>query len=350
MAAERGLTRFSYFVYPPWVAIFAVPLTLFTPYQGLVLLYVLNWILVVAGLILLARSLPAFGAAAVAVVFLFLCPSYMFIQGLEAGQTSIAIFFLLVLFASAFSRHRAAEAGLWWALIAGIKVFPVLFALPLLALRRWRLLVAGAIAGAGLLAVSVLVLGPAVHVRYFHLMLQYGPYTTERLTNQSLAAVLLRWIEPLNPGDLTLVVIPPLVAWISRIFTLGLLAVTVLLLHRGRRGSSPWLPPLAFSLMVPWVFTVSPFTWTHHLVVLAVPFTVAAAYLLAQTSNRAGRLVWPWLVAWGGLLSLYLYNRMPTGFWHNPLAPILAALPLAGTWVLYALVATLHVRERAATT
>ncbi len=52
----------------------------------------------------------------------------------------------------------------------------------------------------------------------------------------------------------------------------------------------------------------------------------------------------------GGLLSLYLYNRMPTGFWHNPLAPILAALPLAGTWVLYALVATLHVRERAATT
>ena len=55
-------------------------------------------------------------------------------------DSGIPVLLMVVLFGRALWRRREVEAGIWLALVTGIKLFPILFVPYLVITRRWRAL------------------------------------------------------------------------------------------------------------------------------------------------------------------------------------------------------------------
>ncbi len=344
IAAASGIQESSYFIYPPWVGALYAPVTVLSPYRALVAVYLASWILTVLALALLARELPRCGWAASAAVFALLIQTESYLQAIRAGQASIPVLLLLVLFARALWRHRDTEAGIWLALLIGIKLFPVLY-LPYLAVaRRGKALIATAASGAVLLAFSVAVAGVPAHLRFLGLMLQYIRYSTTLASNQSVTGFFFRLLAPADARHWTVLRIPPEVAWPSRITVLAWMGATLWLVDRLRRRGGAWWEPLAFSLATVWVFSSAANVWVHHLVGLALPFAVGGAALLDR-AGRSRRRDWAlWGAGWAGLLLFPAFSRLGAAGNRYPFL-LLASLPLAGAVALYLLLFRLSLAE-----
>ena len=188
---------------------------------------------------------------------------------------------LVVLFGRALWRRREVEAGIWLALVTGIKLFPILFVPYLVIMRRWRALAAFAAAGAAIFAFSIAVAGVDAHVRFYHLMREYMGYSTTLVSNQSITGFLFRLADATSPRVWSVLPIPPAVAWTARVLNLLWFGVATALVLRVRRVPGRWGEILGFSLFSIWVFNSASNVWLHHAVALAIPFAAAAAYDLA---------------------------------------------------------------------
>lgn len=338
IAEEAGLDETSYFIYPPWVGALFAPLTLTTPYRAYLAMYVLNWILAAAAVWVLARALPGGGGLAGWANFLLLIQSFLFVHALAAGQASVLVLFLMVLMARALWRGQDGRAGLWWALLTGLKLFPILYLPYAVALRKWRLLGAFAVWGLLLLAASVLVSDVAAHVRFLDVVRDYGGYTTARATNFSLTALLVRITEGGSLDAWGLTPIPAAVAWVSRVVFALVLAVALRASWIAERRADRWGRILSFGLMTTWVLCAGANVWSHQLVALALPLQAAAACLLV--ARAPGRLLPAlWALAWGGLLSFQIYVRAGGAGEGSPFWTGVTALPLLGTLLLMLLLA-----------
>ncbi len=347
LAAKKGILDTSYYIYPPWVGLLYAPFTLLSPYQALVTVYALSWLMTLATMALLARSLPAGGWIASAAVFLLLIHTPPFLAGVDAGQASIPVLLLAALFAHAMWRRKDIQAGTWLALMTGIKLFPVLFVPYLLVTRRWRVLLAFAGAGAVILGLSVAVAGVDAHLRFLRLMLAYMRTSTPLAANQSVTGFLFRLTGAASPREWSILPIPPAVAWGARLVLLSWLGLTLWLVDRLRRRGGPWAEPVAFSLALIWVFSAASNVWLHHLVALAVPFTVGGAWLISRLRGPWWGGIFLWTTAWAGLFLFASYYRI-AGLERGPAFDLLVSFPLYGTVLLYALLARIARRETSA--
>ncbi len=343
IGAGAGIEDTSYYIYPPWVGLLYVPVAGLSPYRALVVVYLVNWILALAALFLLARSLPGWGWPAAAGSFALLIHTTPFLQAIRAGQASVPVLLLIVLFAHALWRRRDIQAGLWLAFVTGMKLFPILFVPYLLVMRRWRALAAFALGGALLLGVSLAAAGWEAHLRYLHLMLDYVKLSTTLSSNQSVTGLILRWMDATSPRHWSVLPIPTATAWAARAVLLAWMAVTLVLADRLRRRGGEWGEPLALALATVWVFSGASNVWLHHLVGLALPFAVAAAWLGARSGAPVGGFL-VWTASWGGLFLFDAYYRVGGGG-HGRVFNLLVSLPLFGAVLLYLLLARLAVTE-----
>jgi hypothetical protein len=295
-------------------------------------------------LALLAREIPQRGWGAAAAAAALLIVSTPFGQAIRAGQASIPVLFLVVLFGRALWRRREVEAGIWLALVTGIKLFPILFVPYLVILRRWRALAAFAAAGFALLAFSVTVAGIDAHVRFYHLMRDYMGYSTTLISNQSITGFLFRLADATSPREWSVLPIPPAVAWTARALNLVWFGATAALVLRVQRAPGRWGEILGFSLFSIWVFTCASNVWLHHAVALAIPFAAGAAYYLAGRGGAHRGDVLLWGLAWGGILFIDAVYRLGPLVDRPPFV-LLASLPLYGTLILFVLLARMALRE-----
>ena len=344
IAAEAGILDSSYYIYPPWVGVLYAPLTFLSPYRALLVTYVLGWLMTGLALALLAKEIPQKGWAAAAAAGALLIVSTPFGQAIRAGQASIPVLLLVVLFGRGLWRRREVEAGIWLALATGIKLFPVLFVPYLVITRRWRALASFAAAGAALLAFSVAVAGVDAHVRFYHLMQVYMGYSTTLVSNQSITGFLFRLADATSPRVWSVLAIPPGVAWTARVLNLLWFGVVVALVLRARRVPGRWGEILGFSLFSIWAFNSASNVWIHHAVALAIPFTAVAAYYLAGRGDARRSDVLLWGLGWGGIFFLDVINRLGALI-DRPSFVLLVSLPLYGTLILFGLIARLVLRE-----
>lgn len=340
---EFGIAETSYFLYPPWVAWLYAPLAVLPPWPAFVAARLLAWLALVGGFFLLARAVPACGTEAAVATFALFAFSPPVRAALSTAQASVPLFLLLALFATALARGRERGAGAWWGAMAALKLFPLGFALWLVAVRRWRALVTGVACGLALLLLGIATGGWATTVRFLDLLREHLPYSTPYAPNQSLTGLALRWSSGANPFDWAIVAVPPAIAWGVRVVQLAMLAVTLALVVRTRSRDGAWSEPLGLSLMTVWVLLVAPDAWLHHFVALALPAAVAAARLLDTERGRARSLaLW---IGFGALLFGYdAYERVAGPEAGSPLRTALASTPLVGALVLWALLA-LQMRE-----
>jgi hypothetical protein len=340
---EFGIAETSYFLYPPWVAWLYAPLAALPPWPAFVAARLLAWLALVGGFLLLARAVPAWGPEAAVATFALFAFSPPVRAALSTAQASVPLFFLLALFAAALARGREHAAGAWWGAMAALKLFPLVFALWLVAARRRRSLATGAACGLALLLLGVFTGGWATTARFLDLLREHLPYSTPYAPNQSLTGFALRWSSGANPFDWTIVAVPPAIAWGVRLFQLAMLAVTLALVVRTRSRDGAWSEPLGLSLFTVWALLVAPDAWLHHFVALALPAAVAAARLLDTARGRARSLaLW---IGFAALLFGYdAYERVAGPGAGSPLRTALASTPLLGALVLWALLA-LQARE-----
>ncbi len=336
-ATEMGLASTSYFVYPPWVGALYLPLTFVSPYQALVLAYMGGWLACLAAVVLVARSLPRWGWVAAGATFLLLIHTFSFHHGVVSGQASLPLLLLVALMGHAHWRGRDAEAGIWWALAAGLKLFPLLFIFYFALLRRWRTLIAFFGAGALLVLFSVLVTDVDTHLRFWNTVRDYLGYTTARSTNFSLVGFLLRLRGDSGPDTWNVITIPAAIAWSQRVVFLGLLVAVLALVRRAAAADRRWGLPLAFGMMTTWVFLASANVWSHQLVALAVPFVVVTAYILEEGGGRGWYRYLLWAGSWGGLFAYDAYERLGTVHWPAGIGALAASTSFLGLVLFIAL-------------
>jgi alpha-1,2-mannosyltransferase len=335
---EFGIAETSYFLYPPWVAWLYAPLALLPPWPAFVAARFLAWLALVGGFLVVAGAVPAWGPEAALATFALFAFSPPVRAALSTAQASVPLFLLLALFAGALARGRERVAGAWWGAMAALKLFPLMFALWLVAMRRGRALLTGAVCGLALLLVGIAAGGWTATARFLGLLREHLPYSTPYAPNQSLTGFALRWSSGANPFDWSIVPVPPAIAWGVRGLQVALLVVTLVLVVRARSRGHAWNEPLGLSLFTVWALLVAPDAWLHHLVALALPAAVAAARLLATARGRTRSLVlW---VGFGALLFGYdAYERVAGPGAGSLLRTALASTPLAGALVLWALLA-----------
>ncbi|MEV4509169.1 glycosyltransferase 87 family protein [Dactylosporangium sp. NPDC049525] len=310
------------FTYPPMAAVAFLPMLLVPPYvaakalaaASLAGLYLVIWIGL--GMIGVPRGGGRAGlAAALTAAALWLEPV---VSDLEFGQINLLILPLVI--ADLATPNRRWHKGIGIGLAAAVKLTPALFVVYLLATRRWR---AAAVATATFLAAAAVGLladphdstgfwsdlGSSDRVRDATPLWYVG--------DQSLHGLLLRAVHGAQSADR---------AWLVAA------AVTVVAtLWLATRASRTGNELLAAVLVFLGAVLVSPVSWTHHWVFVAL----LPVLLLDVALNRRTH---PWPVLPAALLILVFLNWPSSAtahFDHNPwglvfLDPHFDAVPSQG--------------------
>ena len=275
-AAARGSDVYAFrtdlgapFTYPPFAAMLAVPLAV-APVglvQG-------AWVLAtLAAVVVLARTAlrPVVDRVGLPVTVALVLLSAPMRSHLRFGQVGI---FLVLLVTLDLCRRRA-PGGLLTGIAAAVKLTPAVF-LPWLALSDRRVFRRAVLSAAGCSLLGMLVLWPST-VSYLSEALwdsgRFGPETWAG--NQSLRGMLLRTGLPAGAAAL---------AWAA--LSAGLLVLAV----RGARALDRAGNRLgAVGTLAAASVAVSPISWVHHLIWLALP-------MAALVAAHRERLALAWLV------------------------------------------------------
>lgn len=267
------------YLYPPLLAIALVPLTPL-PFKLAYRVWVILQQLVLVGvLLLLSRSLPWLGRAALPMLIVLAGNFYPLYQNIDIGQVNLVV---LLIFCAALLLYQRAQffwAGVLIAVGTMLKVSPVLLMGLFVLQRQWRALWGFAAAMVVLLVSFVLINGPDTVISFFTFSLgQAVPAQAHWLNNVSLAAVLYR-----STNALHLQVLERPLWYLSVAAILG----TLLLLSYKKRTASGIEFALLFSAWVVAGVLLSPISWEHHLVLLLLPLGVlfAAIARLERAKN-----------------------------------------------------------------
>ena len=281
------------FTYPPLAAVVFLPMLLVPPYAAakalaaasLACLFLIIWIGL--GMTGVPRGRGRAGlAAALTAAALWLEPV---VSNLEYGQINLVI--LLLVLADLATPDRRWHKGIGIGLAAAVKLVPALFVVYLLATRRWR---AAAVATAAFLAGAAVGLLATPHDSTgFWSGLGSSADRVREATplwyvgNQSLHGLLLRALNGAQSADR---------AWLAAAAVT--VAATLWLAARASRTGHELLAAVIVHLGA---VLVSPVSWTHHWVFVALlPVLLLDAALHRRTS--------PWPVLPAALLILVFLN------------------------------------------
>lgn len=221
---------------------------------------------------------------------------------LKYGQVNAFLTLLVLADLALPSRLRGAGIGI----AAGLKLTPAIFAVYLLATRRYRAAATAAAVFAGTVAVSF-VLVPGDAAQYWNMGFLNPAHVgrIQNVANQSLLGALARVLHTLSVGSV----------WLPVAAAVGVVGLA-LAARAGRAGDEAQ----GFALCAVTGLLVSPISWTHHWV-LAVPALLVAGLAAARRlrvpgtrlSGLAGLLAVAVIavVGWAGLIW-----RVPLGGGH----------------------------------
>ncbi len=333
------------FLYPPFAALLAVPLTVLPSAAveiGWTIASVLALLAVLYRLGLKGWRLSLVGAACV----YFVDPIS---ETLAFGQPGIFLMALVVLDlvpGPAVLPRRILPPGVLTGIAASVKLTPAIFVIYLFAVRRWRAALTAIVTGAVLTLGSLLVLpGPSID---FWTRLAVGDTGLGQsliyYTNQSVMADVVRILEPGRTSALIGLGLSVAVALVG--------VWAAMLWHRlGEIGLAVTLCGIAGLL-------ASPVSWLHHFV-WVVP--LAVCLIGGDLSRRRVRLpialvVWGWVFVGWVIAQLPITSaplrRLPNGadlelqwtWWQHAMASVTAVL---GMGLLVTSVVTAQRRRRA---
>jgi alpha-1,2-mannosyltransferase len=271
--------RFAFglrFTYPPFAAIVFAPLA-WLPAAASQVLVTAAAVLALPVTSYLALRLPplsawvrreqavqlalAFSAAAI-----WLEPER---TNLKYGQVNVLITLLVLADLALPSRLRGAGIGL----AAGLKLTPAIFAVYLLATRRYRAAATAAAVFAGTVAVGF-ALVPGDAAQYWDLSFLNPAHVgrIQNVANQSLLGALARVLHTLSVGSV----------WLPLATVVGVAGIA-LAARAGRTGDEA----RGFALCAVTSLLVSPISWSHHWV-LAVPALLTAAVAAVRRLRAPG--------------------------------------------------------------
>jgi Glycosyltransferase family 87 len=307
---ELRIEEINRATYPPTFVLAFEPLTLLTPRAAYWTWFAMNVAALGAALWMLLG--PGSGidpplALALGALALLYPPLW---DHFDFAQSQILVLLLLVLMMRSLRRGDDGAAGLWLALAALLRVFPILMAGYLLARRRWRAIAylgAGVATGA-IVTVAMVGIGRCLSFRDAVAFVD-SPLWLARSGNLSLAAFISRLFWYRHGIELT----PTLEA--ARAVTstgaeLALFAVSVFATATADPSEErelAWFP-----LWVAAAIILSPTAWLHYLVMMYLPFAIFAA--AAGTGRISRRAAW-----------------MAVACYAIPLAEVVAAATLIST-------------------
>lgn len=256
---------------------------------------------IVVSVALLARALhmTAWRIAVLALIAL-LMPATM--ATFNVGQASflLTMFFVaaMVVAPRPVGGAKNLAVGALLGVAGGMKVYPLLLAVPYLAHRRFNAVFAlGAVFG-GTIVAGILVSGWADTVTYWTQVLPQAGALNLYPPNQSARAAIQRLFEPYamsavqNRQPVTITLIPladaPLWGTIAGwAFVAAVLLTTAWIMLR-RRGALPERDAFIynFALMVPAMLMAIPLSWDHYEPHLILPLAVAGLYRAAKPATK----------------------------------------------------------------
>jgi alpha-1,2-mannosyltransferase len=308
------------FTYPPFAAVALTPLALVPWWLAVVLMFGANVAATPVMFYLALRLRPVAGwlsrgdaarlALAVAVVAIWLEPVY---TSAAFGQVNIVltVMVLIDLTLPDNSRFKGVATGI----AAGIKLYPLIFALYLAATRRYRAAAVAFGTFAATIAIGYAIVPGASEYYYGDLTFLKSSHVARLSSdwNQSLLGAVARTIGR-EPGS----------RWLILVVIVGL-AGLALAVEAGRRGDDA----TGYGLCAVTAMLVTPISWTHHWV-LAVPALLLVGLVVWRRRHEAPAQARFWLAVIG-ILAIFLWSGLAR---HQPTLTVNEQLHMSVFWQL----------------
>jgi hypothetical protein len=305
---EPGDTWFIHWnAHPPTSVLLALPFA-YLDYPDATLAWNLASIVAFgASLVIIARGLgirlPPWGIFPIVALCMVCNP---FRQQVIQGQLN-AVLLLLITGAWAADRSgRPTLAGSLLGVATAIKLFPGLLIVHFALRRQWRAVAAGIATFVGLTALTVAILGVDAYRGYVRDALPTVGQFRSWWPNNSLVGF---WTKAFDTGadyflrHIDPVVHSPAIKWAGMLLSVG--AVLLLWAREAWRARTESESDFAFAIAVTTMLLVSPITWDHYFLLLALPLALVWVHL-PET--------WP---ARGALLGIaFLLWTSPTDLWR----------------------------------
>jgi len=298
------------YLYPPIWAALAAPLSTLPPEQVFNGVYIIHIVMIAASVILAFRitspHIPLYIWTIISV--LLLSTSLIATLALYHNQLHITVTFLALL---AFERYKSGAmiaAGTALALAAAIKILPALLGLIFILDKGYRAATTTAILGLALLALSVGLAGPALHLDFVNSLKTVASTVSIEPINWNLQSFLVQLRSLATHTPLTA---PPLgvlridtALWLS-IATYGFLIAALALLIWRTTPKSPWrLVGLSLILTL-----TGPLAWIYHYLIILLMLPMVTAHMRPATALAL-------LAAFGWLTSVQAF-AWASGVSHN---------------------------------
>jgi len=326
-----GIPRQHYFIYPPFFALLAVPLSLLSFPAALDLWLLLDVVLLLAFFEIYRRS-RGVEIERIEIAFMIFVALFEFlplIWAMAVGQTSLLVLVLLGGTLLLWKKGRDPGAGLLLGLATAIKLTPALLIVFFAWRGRRRLASWAAAAFLATQILSIAVLGWRLH-RVFYLDIVPGMAGgTCYFLNQSLGALFNRL---LTGGDVTTVALSASggARLLAAASGAALLALSAPILRKPRSGV-PLGDEIAFGVVVLLTLILSPISWTHHYMVALLPILALAGHLGRVTGGTVAR------AALLGAACLLISRKPHPDLFLTGMSRLFNSAALAGALILLAL-------------
>ena len=329
--AAAGVSRQHYYIYPPFFALAAAPLSYLSFPAAMNFWLGLDGVLLALFFALYARqreeriAWPEIAFMAVASFLEFL----PLIWAMAIGQTSLIVLVLLAGTLVAWRRESDTAAGLLLGAAIAIKLTPALLTVFFLFRGRRRIAWISAATFSGIQILSILALGWEVHRIFFLEVVPMMSGGTCYFLNQSVGAFFNRLMTAGDVREVHLATSIPARA-LAAGASMALLALSAPRLRRRPEGV-PLADELQFGLVVLLTLILSPISWTHHYLAALLPL-----FALSGSLGRGPTVSLARAVLLG--LALLLIGRKPHAdlFLHG-LSRAGNSAALAGAVILWAL-------------
>jgi hypothetical protein len=308
------------YIYPPLLAQIILPLSAL-PYETYFLvLYVINLLLTLYCLYLMADvlDLKRSGSALPALfLFVLLVANHPLEITIHHGQINMLVLAFVLLFLKFQKSGKASAAGLFLALAVFIKIYPVLLILPSAFTRKWKSVLAFAVASAGLGLASLAASGTAIWASFIR--------STIDVFLGKPASVFIRGFQS-SPNNLSLKGMLGQAASLFRLpaglapvaYVLAAAGLFLMMAAAARKTGLKADIPLQGALLLIATLILAPLTWSHHYTIMMFP--LAYAFERAVRERRYAAFL-PFAL----LGAVILYYPVGGGFPFNQ-ARLLAAL------------------------
>jgi hypothetical protein len=319
-AEALGIQHLNPFVYPPIVAIFFIPLSLFSYQDAQLVWFILNQLFLIFAFLFLILSFNSdnkliYIVAALVLSFSF-APLY---RTLTAGQLNLLMLFLLSLVWYFYARKMPVGAGLVLAIATLLKLFPGLLILFFIWKKEYRVAISAIAVVVILVLLSLAIQGGQLYQDYGTLLTQmsYGQSTWSQFqqrfdvepANQSFHALVLRLFSA-NPVTSPIVDSPGLAKILSALFSIVIIIITFWVTYpKKNKKISLQTLQTDFSLFLLTALLIPSLLWDHYLVYFFLILLCLFDYWLKSDKISIKSIIY--------ISLLYLIMAIQFNFWSN---------------------------------